>query len=252
MESIGRTLDEFNLDVSRSSDSRSWKKVTEMITFGTEDEIFRCLHQHFGGEDTFTLKRLDHVVNRMITFGDYEYVKDYIRTSPEVKLFLHDIDEEDNSALVLTACEKYLVIIKFLFGYRVNVDHQNKDGRSPLMKAAFWGRIDNVKQLLEHDVNRNLYDIHGRQTAEFAGLSLRNDEERYQLSGREVQMYREVTFIANQVRRVILELLKDSKKFFSRGISIHDQVFQVHSFRKTDRGTIELITPVAEFHVPNE
>lgn len=57
------------------------------------------------------------------------------------------------------------------------------------MEAALWGRIDNVKHLLEHDANRNLCDIHGRQAAEFAGLSLQNDEERYQRFGKEVQMY---------------------------------------------------------------
>jgi hypothetical protein len=39
-----------------------------MITIGREDELFQRLHQHFGGEDTFTLKRLDHVVSRIITF----------------------------------------------------------------------------------------------------------------------------------------------------------------------------------------
>jgi hypothetical protein len=47
-------------------------------------------------------------------------------------------------------------------------------------------------------------------------------------------------------------LLKDSKKFPSRGAPTHDQAFHAYSFKKTDRGTIELIAPIAEFHVPNE
>ena len=63
---------------------------------------------------------------------------------------------------------------------------------------------------------------------------------------------RENTFIAHQARRVIFELLKESKDYSSRGVPTHDKVFQAHSFKKTDRGTIELIAPVAEFHVPNE
>ena len=45
VEPIERALDELNLNVGGSSDSRSWKKATEMITIGTEDEIFRRLHQ---------------------------------------------------------------------------------------------------------------------------------------------------------------------------------------------------------------
>jgi hypothetical protein len=51
-----------------------------------EDEISRRLHQHFE-EDTFTLKRLDHVVSRIITFRDCEYVDGYPCTSPETRLF---------------------------------------------------------------------------------------------------------------------------------------------------------------------
>lgn len=123
MESIERALDELNLNVGGSSDSRSWKKATEMITIGTEDEIFRRLHQHFGGEDTFTLKRLDHVLSRMVTFGDYEYVEDYIRISPEAKLFVYGIDEAGNLALNLAAYEKYPAIIKLLLHHEANADH---------------------------------------------------------------------------------------------------------------------------------
>lgn len=251
-ETIERALDELNLNADGFSDSRSWKDATEMITIGTEDEILRRLQEHFGGEDTFTLKRLDHVVSRMLTSGDCKYVEDYIRTSPEADIFLYGINEEGNSALNLAACEKYPPMIKLLLDHGANADHQNKDGRSPLMEAALWGRTDNVKHLLEHGANKNLCDIHGRQAAELAGLSLRNDEERYQRSGGEVQVYREVTFIANQARRVIFELLKDSEDFPSIGVPTHDQAFQAHSFKKTDRGTIELIAPIAEIHVPNE
>ena len=65
-------------------------------------------------------------------------------------------------------------------------------------------------------------------------------------------MYREVTFVANQARRVIFELLKDSIDSSSRGVPTHDQAFQAHSFKMADQGTIELIAPVAEIHVPNE
>jgi ankyrin repeat protein len=106
-----------------------------MITIDKEDEIFRCLHQHFGGEDTFTAKKLDHVVSRMIT-GYFVHVEDYLRTRPEAKLFLHGNEEEGNSALVLVACEKHPAMIKLLLDHGAKLDHQNKDGRSPLMEAA--------------------------------------------------------------------------------------------------------------------
>jgi hypothetical protein len=99
VEPLEKALDELNLVVDRSLDSKSWKQATEMITIGMEVETFRRLHQLFGGEDTFTLKRLDHVVSQMLTFGDSQYVEDYLHTSSEARLFLLGINEEGKSAL---------------------------------------------------------------------------------------------------------------------------------------------------------
>jgi len=38
------------------------------------------------------------------------------------------------------------------------------------MEAALWGRIDNIKHLLEYSTNRNLCDIYGRQAAKLAPI----------------------------------------------------------------------------------
>lgn len=253
VEPLQKALDELNLNGGRSSDSNNWKEAKEMITIGMEDDAFRRLHQHFGGgEDTFTLKRLDHVVSRMITFGDFKYVDDYLRTSPEAKLFLFGINEEGKSALNLAACEKHSAVTKLLLDHGAKPNHQDKDGRTPLMEAALWRRIDNVNYLLDHGANWKLRDIHGHQAADLAGPSLRNDEERYQRSGGEAQVYRENTFIANQARRVIFELLKAPKEFPCREIPTCDRACESHSFKYTDRETVELVAPIAEFHVRNE
>jgi hypothetical protein len=188
----------------------------------------------------------------MVSFGDSECVKDYLHTSPEAKLFLLGINDDGNSALSLAACEKYPDVIKLLLDHGAKPDHRNKDGRTPLMEAALWGRIDHVNYLLEHGADRRLREIHGQRASDLAGSSLRNDEERYLRSGGDVQVYRENTFIANQARRVIFELLKDSKESLCRPTPTCDRAFEAHSFKNTGRGTIELIAPVQEFHVRNE
>lgn len=113
-ENIEKVFDELNLNGNGRSNTKSWEDATEMITIGTEDEIFQRLQEHFGGENTDTPKRLEHVK-----------IEEYICTSPEARLA--------------------------------------------------------------------------------------NDEERYHRSGGEVQIYRENTFMANQARRVILEMLKSPK-----------------------------------------
>lgn len=120
------------------------------------------------------------------------------------------------------------------------------------MEAALWGRTDNINYLLEHGADKKLRDIHGHQAADLAESSLGNHGERYQRSGGEVQVYRENTFVADQARRVIVELLKDSGKSLGRAIFTLDRGFETHSFRNTGRGTVELIAPIAEFHVLNE
>ena len=47
-------------------------------------------------------------------------------------------------------------------------------------------------------------------------------------------------------------MLKDPEEPLRRAISTLDRGFETHSFRNTGRGTIELIAPIAEFHVLNE
>lgn len=170
-----RALDELNLNADKFAGSRSWEDAIETVTIGTEDEILRRLQEAFGGENTFTLKRMDHVLSRMLIFGDYKCVEDYIRTSSEAEIFLHGIDEERNSALNLAASEKYPAIVKLLLDHGADVNRQNKNGRSPLMEAALWGRIDNVKHLLERGANRNIRDIHGRRAADLAEPSSRKE-----------------------------------------------------------------------------
>ena len=249
---IEKALDGLNLSEDELSNTRTWEDATEMITIGTEDEILRRLQEHFGGDNTCTLKRLRHVMSRMLIFEDHKYVEDYIRTSSEARLFLHGMDEEGNSALNLAACEKYPAMIKLLLDHGADVNHQNKNGKSSLMEAALWGRIENVKHLLEHGANRSLRDNHSSRAIELAESSLQNGEERHRRSGGEVPIYREVSFMANQARRVIFEMLKDPKDYDGRRVPEQDQMFQRHIFKKTDQQSIELIAPIAEFPIPTE
>lgn len=66
-------IDEFKLSRYQRSTSRCWKSAMEAITIDTEDEAIWRLQQYFGEEDTYTLKRLAHVVSRMVDYGGYRY-----------------------------------------------------------------------------------------------------------------------------------------------------------------------------------
>jgi hypothetical protein len=253
VQPLEQALDELSLSEGNSSNSKIWSEATEEITIGLEDEAFRRLHRVFGGEDTFTMQRLEHVVSRMISYGDVEYVQEYIQTSTEASILLLGVNGEGKSALSMTACEKYPEIIKLLLENGAHTDHQDKNGRTALMEAALWGRIENVNHLLQHGADAKLRDNNGHRAIDLATSSNWNDEERYERSGGDVQVYKEDTFIANQARRVIVSLLKPSTE--PRVCELQpsqDLEFATHSFKSTSRGTIELIAPIAEFRVPKK
>lgn len=143
-------------------------------------------------------------------------------------------------------------MVKLLLDQGADINHQNRNGKSPLMEAALWGRIENVKHLLEHGANRCICDNNSSRAIELAEPSLQNDEERHRRSGGEFPIYCEVPFMANQARRVIFETLKEPKDYNRRVAPEQDQTFQRHIFKKTDRQSIELIAPIAEFPIPTE
>lgn len=99
---------------------------------------------------------------------------------------------------------------------------------------------------------KDLCNKQGRQAINLAEWSLRNDEERYNRSGGDVQVYKEITFTANQARRVVFELLREPEDNTRGEMAAQDQTFRSYSFRTTDQGTIELTAPIANFPVPNE
>jgi hypothetical protein len=60
-----------------------WAEATEDITIDLTDDVFRKLHNAFGGEKTFKMKRLDHVKSRILLYGDTEYLRSFLDSSPD-------------------------------------------------------------------------------------------------------------------------------------------------------------------------
>lgn len=197
--------------------------------------------------DTKDFNKVDPGPNRIIAFGDIDFLEDFLCNSSEAVAFLEGMDEDGNSALMLAAREKFSLIVERLLDWGAEVDFQNTQGRSPLMEAALWGRHDNVQKLLDHDADKDLRDIDGFKAVDLARASSRNAEERLRRSGPDHRPYSEKTYAANQARRLIVQLLDDADDDI---VQDPDLRIEGHRFRRRlTQGSIpgiNLISPTCD------
>ncbi|KAE9962063.1 hypothetical protein BLS_000889 [Venturia inaequalis] len=197
--------------------------------------------------DTKDFNKVDPGPNRIIAFGDIDFLEDFLCNSSEAVAFLEGIDEDGNSALMLAAREKFSLIVERLLDWGAEVDFQNTQGRTPLMEASLWGRHDNVQKLLDHDADKDLRDIDGLKAVDLARASSRNAEERLRRSGPDHRPYSEKTYAANQARRLIVQLLDDADDDI---IQDPDLKIEGHRFRRRlTQGSIpgiNLISPTSD------
>jgi hypothetical protein len=138
---------------------------------------------------TITLPDGDILEQKMIlnvlsdcVLGDLDAVSEYLTTSTEANLFLHGKDENGNTALIMAAAEWNHEMVSLLLQHGADANSVNYKGRSPLMEAALWGRIESVKVLLEVNVNKRLRDHDDRCALDLAQPARKNEKERYERS----------------------------------------------------------------------
>ncbi|KAL9617356.1 MAG: hypothetical protein Q9160_007844 [Pyrenula sp. 1 TL-2023] len=223
-----------------------WEDADEEITINSNDEVPA---QTAEVDETFKVKRIDLVLGNMLYSGDVDYVRKYIDVSPNAQIFLRGISRNGRSALLLAAAKEYSAMVKLLLERGSDVDfRRRKDGRTPLMEAALWGRYENVKHLVEHGAKKHIKDNHGFTAVDLAKPSERNEEERYERAGGEDAIHHEIAFTANRARKMIVSLLEEAGDKI-RILHSKDN-FDRYVFRESSPGTIELLGPIAEYRLP--
>ncbi|KAL6918544.1 hypothetical protein FSST1_010039 [Fusarium sambucinum] len=265
------------------SNRRKWTEAREEVEIkGPENCDF----------EPFRLKKLDLIVSDM-TAGRLQNVRHYLETSQEKDIFLHgvqdfidpypslDDDDEDSqnvpeddkdgsyevtrtetgrttttgeSALHFAACEMYPEMVELLLDFGADPNVKDVDGRTPLMEAALWGRLGNVKHLLSHGADNSIaYMRAGRlvRAIDFAADTYENSEERYRRSGGKSQVYKESTHERNKDRAAIIgQLYDEADEERSRNTANFSHLNGISI--TTMRGGRNTISLLANFDVPSK
>ncbi|KAI8939285.1 hypothetical protein NX059_005111 [Plenodomus lindquistii] len=170
-----RHLDESKMNISatnaRSEPSLSlYEDSAELETITVSDD-----------GDTFQQKKILRAISECVN-GNINAVNQYLSTSSEKELFLNGRFESGDTTLIAAAMEKSHEMVSLLLQHGADANAINNHGRSALMEAALWGRIESVKALLHANADKGLRDYEDRCAIDLAQRTRNNEKERYRRS----------------------------------------------------------------------
>jgi uncharacterized protein len=107
-------------------------------------------------------------LKKAVEANDLKATNNLLKKYPE--LDLNQIYEDGNTLLHLSIRNDFLEIRDLLIASGADIEMANLNGRTPLMSAAKYGRIDSLKLLLSKNVNPNLKDSQGNTALHLAIL----------------------------------------------------------------------------------
>jgi hypothetical protein len=194
--------------------------------------------------DTF-VNNCNYAASQLVT-GHIEYIRHFLESSPESQLFIHGIvDDAGNTALHNAACEQHWEMLQLLLQKGAEVNAVTNEGRTALMEAALWGRVDNVNVLLDHGADPALVCVRNNrqlQAIDFARVSDDNQEER---SRRARGVYKEDVDSRSRDRKTIESLLLGNTPPASDATRLRSFTFTASPIKSN------IITLFAMFDVPS-
>lgn len=201
------------------------------------------------GENIVQKKILSAISECVI--GNLHAISQYLHKSVEKELFLHGKNETGDTTLIIAAAEKSHEMVSLLLQHGADANAINNDGRSALMEAALWGRIESVKALLKAHADKRFRDHDGLLAIDLAQPARKNEKERYWRSSNATA---EKVPERDQERRHIVLLLGDletEKQYRYTGpLSKSEQ--NKYSFSKSQaENSITLCGPICSYRVPH-
>lgn len=109
---------------------------------------------------------------------DIHQLRQLFERYPEDNFIAHTDQKGDLGVLFAATEENGLETLKWLQSRGGAVDQANHYGRTPLMEASLWGRLEIVQYLTSQQVNIEARDGNGMTALELAADLTRNVDER--------------------------------------------------------------------------
>jgi hypothetical protein len=167
---------------------------------------------------------------------DLEYL---CRRYPDDHL-IGSVDHEGNTAVLHAATEENgLKTLRWLQDFGDPIHQPNHYGRTPLMEAALWGRLETVQYLSQQSINLRVRDGNGMQAVDLAADTQRNTKERAIRSG---AIYREPCNAGRQreqIKALLERLMTPVSEQTETGIEPHRRTF----FERRNDGKVHIYRP---------
>jgi hypothetical protein len=254
MDEIDTLAHEFAAKANVTTENEAEGKMSDPNIYNDPHEIIPIDLED--GSEPVKAKRILFAISDCVT-GKTNAVERYLNSSDETGIFLHGRDYESNTTLILAAAEETSTMVSLLLRHGVKINSVNRYGRSALMEAALWGKLDNVKLLLENGADRNLRDNGNRLANDLAQSTQKNRRERYVRAGGDISsgrkpVYQEDTFKRDNDRRGITRLLEgvDTKSKVVYGNLPTISQYEGYSFKRSPlKDSIVLRGPVENYPV---
>lgn len=113
-------------------------------------------------------KKIDLTLYSAIVRGNFDIIKLLLENGADIEQKLEFSSGINDTPLIIAAGCGSKHILEYLLQKGAEVNYQNAKGESALMMAAYVGRLDNVKILIDYKADKSLKDNNGLTAVELA------------------------------------------------------------------------------------
>ncbi|KAL2784998.1 DYW family of nucleic acid deaminases-domain-containing protein [Aspergillus keveii] len=219
-----------NLDLSNTTNESRRVEVSfddsrEKVTISLEDE------------EPFDTSRILFAMSACVTGNTHE-VNDYLETSSEKSIFLGGRNRDGDTTLIMAARERSTSMVRLLLDHGSDVNATNDNGRTALMEASLWGRLETTETLLSRGADGQMRDNRKMTALNLAQPTWRNQKERHTKAG-------------GVWGGSIARILQGERPPSTAPRELPEFHAAHHSFQRSSNGqSVVHFGPIREFHIP--